>query len=39
MRTRTGRRRDSVYFSILRDEWPDVRPRLEDRLATARDRP
>ncbi len=25
--------RDSVYFSILRDEWPAVRRRLEDRLA------
>lgn len=25
--------RDSVYYSILRDEWPEVRQRLEGRLA------
>lgn len=25
--------RDSVYFSILRDEWPAVRARLDERLA------
>jgi N-acetyltransferase len=25
--------RDSVYYSILRDEWPLVRARLEERLA------
>jgi RimJ/RimL family protein N-acetyltransferase len=29
----TGRIRDTVYFSILADEWPDVRDRLEARLA------
>ena len=29
----TGRSRDSVYFSILRAEWPAVRERLEARLA------
>ncbi|RAK56203.1 N-acetyltransferase [Phenylobacterium soli] len=29
----TGRIRDTVYFSILRDEWPEVRERLEARLA------
>ena len=27
-----GRRRDSVYFSILVEEWPGVRQRLEARL-------
>jgi RimJ/RimL family protein N-acetyltransferase len=27
-----GTSRDSVYFSILRDEWPAVRARLEARL-------
>ena len=26
-------RRDSVVFSIVRDEWPDVRTRLTTRLA------
>jgi RimJ/RimL family protein N-acetyltransferase len=30
----SGRRRDSVYYSILRGEWPDVRERLEQRLRT-----
>ena len=27
-----GRRRDSVYFSILVEEWPDVRRRLQERI-------
>jgi RimJ/RimL family protein N-acetyltransferase len=27
--------RDSVYFSIIRDEWPVVKARLEERLASA----
>jgi RimJ/RimL family protein N-acetyltransferase len=27
-----GRRRDTVYFSILDQEWPEVKRRLEDRL-------
>lgn len=31
--TWTGRIRDSVYFSILDDEWPAVKARLEERLA------
>ncbi len=31
--TWTGRIRDSVYFSILDDEWPTVKARLEDRLS------
>jgi N-acetyltransferase len=29
-----GSYRDSVYFSILDDEWPEVKRRLEERLAT-----
>jgi N-acetyltransferase len=31
--TWTGRVRDSVYFSILDSEWPEVKSRLEARLA------
>ncbi len=31
--TWTGRIRDSVYFSILDNEWPEVKARLEARLA------
>jgi hypothetical protein len=27
-----GRIRHSVYFSITREEWPDVRGRLEEKL-------
>ena len=34
--TWTGRIRDSVYFSILDDEWPQVKARLEARIATPR---
>ena len=30
--TWTGRIRDSVYFSILDSEWPEVKARLEERL-------
>lgn len=33
MRLPDGFIRDSVYYSILRDEWPAVRERLEARLA------
>lgn len=33
MITGTGRIRDTVYFSILREEWPGVRERLDARLA------
>ncbi|MEX2282159.1 MAG: GNAT family protein [Gemmatimonadota bacterium] len=29
-----GRLRDSVYFSILPGEWPAIRERLEEKLAT-----
>jgi RimJ/RimL family protein N-acetyltransferase len=32
--TWTGRVRDTVVFSILKDEWPAVRERLDARLAT-----
>lgn len=34
--TWTGRIRDSVYFSILDDEWPQAKARLEERLALPR---
>ena len=30
--TDTGRMRDTVYFSILDDEWPAIKSRLESRL-------
>jgi RimJ/RimL family protein N-acetyltransferase len=30
--TWTGRLRDSVYFSILDNEWPEVKTKLEERL-------
>ena len=33
--TEGGRIRDSVYFSIIDDEWPMVKARLEERLASA----
>jgi RimJ/RimL family protein N-acetyltransferase len=33
MVTDSGRRRHSVYFSVIEDEWPGVRQRLEARLA------
>jgi N-acetyltransferase len=32
MLTRAGRRRHTVYFSIIEEEWPRVRARLEARL-------
>lgn len=28
-----GRKRDSVMFSIINDEWPEIRRRLEERLS------
>ena len=31
--THSGRMRDTVYFSILDDAWPEVKRRLEARLA------
>ena len=33
MVTASGRVRDTVYFSVVADEWPAVRERLESRLA------
>ena len=30
--TSAGRVRDDVYYSILDDEWPDVKARLERRM-------
>jgi RimJ/RimL family protein N-acetyltransferase len=33
MITSSGRVRDTVYYSILREEWPDVKRRLEERMA------
>lgn len=35
MVTGSGRVRDSVYFSIIAEEWPAVRERLEARLGAA----
>jgi RimJ/RimL family protein N-acetyltransferase len=32
--TWTGRIRDTVIFSVLADEWPAMRDRLDARLAT-----
>jgi N-acetyltransferase len=34
--TWTGRVRDTVYFSTLDNEWPEVKARLEARMGTAR---
>ncbi len=36
--TWTGRVRDTVYFSILDSEWPEVKARLEARLSGPRSR-
>jgi len=33
MKTWTGRIRDTAVFSVVADEWPDVRERLDARLA------
>jgi N-acetyltransferase len=33
--TSTGRVRDTVYFSILDNEWPEVKARLEGRLTNS----
>jgi RimJ/RimL family protein N-acetyltransferase len=32
MRRPNGTMRDNAYFSIIRDDWPDVRTRIEARL-------
>jgi RimJ/RimL family protein N-acetyltransferase len=31
----TGRYRDSIYYSILDEEWPDVKKQLERMLSRA----
>ena len=36
MLTWNGRERDSVYFSILDTEWPEVKHRLESKLQSSR---
>lgn len=33
--TSTGRIRDTVYYSILDSEWPEVKERLESKLSRA----
>ncbi|WP_431772808.1 GNAT family N-acetyltransferase [Streptomyces cucumeris] len=33
MRRQDGTRRDSLYYSVLAEEWPGVRDRLRDRVA------
>ena len=33
MVTYTGRRRHSVYYSVIEEEWPRVKQHLEARLA------
>jgi len=33
MITGTGRVRDTIYFSIIDSEWPEVKTALEQRLA------
>jgi len=37
MRRPDGTWRDSAYFSVIREDWPEVRARLEARLALKRD--
>ncbi len=37
--TQTGRVRDTVYYSILDEEWPSLKARLESRLNRSADRP
>jgi N-acetyltransferase len=36
MLVRGGERRDSAYYGIIDDEWPEVRENLERRLDTIR---
>ena len=33
MFTDSGRLRDTLYFSIIDSEWPDVKSRLQEKLA------
>jgi hypothetical protein len=39
MRLADGFIRDTVYYSILRDEWPKIRERLSARLDEAAPQP
>jgi RimJ/RimL family protein N-acetyltransferase len=39
MVTESGRLRDTVYFSIIQPEWPEVRGRLQDFLRGRRPPP
>jgi RimJ/RimL family protein N-acetyltransferase len=36
MLTDSGRRRDTVFFSILREEWPEIKLSLQERLKNGR---
>jgi hypothetical protein len=36
MLVRGGERRDSAYYSIIDDEWPEVRENLRRRIAAIR---
>jgi N-acetyltransferase len=38
MLVRGGERRDSAYYSVIDDDWPNVRANLERRLVARRDR-
>jgi RimJ/RimL family protein N-acetyltransferase len=39
MITESGRLRDSVYFSVIDREWPEVRVALEEKVAGRADAP
>jgi N-acetyltransferase len=39
MVTQGGRRRHSVYFSVIEEDWPQIRMQLETRLARLREPP
>jgi N-acetyltransferase len=36
MRRPNGTMRDNAYFSVIRDDWPDLRARIEARIAAFR---
>lgn len=36
MQYQDGRNRNSIYYSILDDEWPSIKDRLQRRLAVER---
>ena len=36
MLVRDGERRDSAWYSVIDDEWPEVRERLRERIAAQR---